>query len=138
MNPESGTEVTPDLPELPAEVFDADEADPGEVAEARAEQAQTRSGKYGSTRVAAGSGQAGASAASEDEDEDEALSSMTFELLDDSEAPIANEPYEVRLPDGSTRTGRTDAQGRVQLDGVEDGDTEVTFPRLQDGDWDQQ
>lgn len=138
MNPESGTEVTPDLPELPAEVFDADEADPGQVAEARAEQVETRSGKYGSTLVSADSARASSSDAADDEAEDEVLGSMTFELLDDSDTPIANEPYEVRLPDGSTRTGRTDAQGRVQLDGVEDGDTEVTFPRLQDGDWDQQ
>lgn len=142
MNAESGTTVAPELPELPAETFGADEADPGEVAEIRAEQAERRDGKYGSTKVGSGSGSrsggGGAPGETSAEEEDEKpTQTMTFELRDSNDDPIKSEPYEVRLPDGSTRTGRTGEDGSVKIDGVEDGDAEISFPRMQDGEWDQ-
>lgn len=137
MNAESGTTVTPELPELPAETFDADEADPGEVAEIRAEQAQRGEGKYGSTEVGSGSSSSAARSGAEEDEEETPTETMTFELRDNNDEPIAREPYEVRLPDGSTRSGRTGEDGSVQIDGVEEGEAEVSFPRLQDGEWDQ-
>src|SRR5215204_2486773 len=51
MNKKSGKAGTAVEPVAPAKVFEADEADPGKVSEAKAEQSKTQSGKYGSTKA---------------------------------------------------------------------------------------
>jgi hypothetical protein len=47
---------------------------------------------------------------------------------DDTGQPLANEPYEVKLADGSVRTGSLDGSGCAYLDGVKAGVCEVKFP----------
>ncbi|MGZ8711341.1 MAG: hypothetical protein ACXW28_14060 [Thermoanaerobaculia bacterium] len=55
---------------------------------------------------------------------------IEVELLDDEGKPIANEAYFVELPDGSSKSGRTDAKGFARIDGVDPGTAKVTFPDL--------
>jgi hypothetical protein len=55
---------------------------------------------------------------------------IEIELLDDEGKPVANELYYVELPDGSSLSGRTDAQGRARVEGVDPGTAKVSFPDL--------
>jgi hypothetical protein len=55
---------------------------------------------------------------------------IEIELLDDEGQPIADEAYLVELPDGSKKTGRTDASGKARVDGVDPGTAKVSFPDL--------
>jgi hypothetical protein len=55
---------------------------------------------------------------------------IEIRLLDEVDRPVRDEPYEVRLPDGSIRAGQLDANGRARLDGIPPGDCAVTFTRL--------
>jgi hypothetical protein len=55
---------------------------------------------------------------------------VAIELLDHAGKPVAGERYFVELPDGSTVSGRTDAQGRARVEGVDPGTAKVSFPDL--------
>ncbi len=55
---------------------------------------------------------------------------IEIELLDDEGKPLAGEAYFVQLPDGSSINGRTDAQGRARVEGVDPGTAKVSFPDL--------
>jgi hypothetical protein len=56
---------------------------------------------------------------------------IEIELIDDNGDPVANEAYEVELPDGSKRTGKVDGKGRARVDGILAGGTcKVSFPGL--------
>jgi hypothetical protein len=51
-------------------------------------------------------------------------------FVDDSGEPIANEPYQVTLSDGSTRQGSLDGNGIAYLSGIANGICEVSFPNF--------
>ena len=55
---------------------------------------------------------------------------IEIELLDEEGNPVADEAYFVELPDGSTKSGRTDAKGYARIDGVDPGTAKVSFPDL--------
>ncbi|OJH38724.1 hypothetical protein BON30_21065 [Cystobacter ferrugineus] len=55
---------------------------------------------------------------------------VEFELVDSEGEPLAGVGYKLTLPDGSTREGKVDAQGRVRVEGIEPGECVVTFPEL--------
>lgn len=63
-------------------------------------------------------------------DQTEETHYIEIELLDDEGKPIADEAYFVELPDGSSKSGRTDAKGFARIDGVDPGTAKVTFPDL--------
>jgi hypothetical protein len=51
-------------------------------------------------------------------------------LTDDQGNPVAGEAYFVELPDGSSISGRTDANGRARVEGVDPGTAKVSFPDM--------
>ena len=53
---------------------------------------------------------------------------IEIELFDDEGKPVANELYFIELPDGTTKSGRTDANGFAHIDGVDPGTAKLTFP----------
>lgn len=55
---------------------------------------------------------------------------IEVELKDDEGKPVANAAYFVELPDGSTKSGRTDANGYARIDGVDPGTAKISFPEL--------
>jgi hypothetical protein len=63
-------------------------------------------------------------------DQTEETHYIEIELLDDEGKPVADESYFVELPDGSTKSGRTDAKGFARIDGVDPGTAKVSFPDL--------
>jgi hypothetical protein len=58
------------------------------------------------------------------------LSFVEVVLLDAEGKAVANEAYKIKLPDGSLRQGKLDRNGRLRIDGIEEGDCELEFPGL--------
>jgi hypothetical protein len=56
--------------------------------------------------------------------------SVEIELTSPSGAPIANEDYTLVLPDGTTRKGKLDLEGRAVERGIPPGKYRVEFPNL--------
>jgi uncharacterized protein involved in type VI secretion and phage assembly len=60
---------------------------------------------------------------------------IEIQLLAEDGKPVPNEPYEITLPDGSVKRGKTDANGRARYDGIDPGTCKVTFPDRDGKDW---
>ena len=72
----------------------------------------------------------------EDEEEDEESHWVSIELKDEDDNPVVDEPFEIKLPDGSVRRGRTDEEGKARFEDLAaTGECEVRFPRLDGDDW---
>lgn len=57
-------------------------------------------------------------------------------LVDQDDHPVADQPYVVTLPDGSTREGTLDGQGRARVGGLTSAEgCEVCFPSLDADSW---
>ena len=57
-------------------------------------------------------------------------------MLDADEKPVANEDYKAELPDGTIQTGKTNGDGVVRFDPVQDGGVAaISFPNRDDGEW---
>ncbi len=61
---------------------------------------------------------------------------IEIELIDEvTREPIPNERYRLKLPDGSIREGRLDANGRARVDGIVPGTAQVCFPDIDANEW---
>jgi len=145
MGKKSGNAGRPVPPAAPDRPDDADVADPGKVAEIKAEQQETKSGKYGSEKVkpfkppqAGGVATAtGEQTAEQLKEEEKRTSWIEIELVDEEDEPIPGEKYEVTLPDGSVAQGTLDEKGFARVEGFETGDKpcKVCFPNLDKDAW---
>jgi hypothetical protein len=48
---------------------------------------------------------------------------------------LTGEAYKVQLPDGSTREGQLDTDGKARIDDIDPGGCTVSFPDLTEEDW---
>lgn len=126
MSPKSGKAGSLVAPAEPAEALEADKADPGAVAEMKAEQAQSKSGKYGSEKV---------KPFTPSEDEEKKTSWIEIELLDDDDKPVPGEPFRITVADGRVYTGTLDHRGFYRLEGLEPGTCKVSFPGIEGRSW---
>ncbi len=56
---------------------------------------------------------------------------VEVELVDTRGRPVADELFELRLPDGTTLTGALDGEGKVRVEGMDQtGTARLTFPAL--------
>jgi len=127
---------------------DADIADPGKIAEIKAEQQQTESGKYGSQKVkpfkppaepeaevVEESGPAGKPAKEGRQEEEKKTSWIEIELVGEDNEPIPGEKYRITLPDDSVAEGTLDEKGLARVEGFEKGTCKVCFPDLDKEAW---
>ncbi len=128
MNPKSGTAGNAVAPADPDAALDADVADPGEVAEIKVEQIEKQEGKYGSTPVAPHKPPT-------EEEAEQKNSWIEIELIDEEDAPVPGEKYEITLPDGSVAKGTLDQNGFARVDGIDPGTCQITFPDLDKDAW---
>jgi hypothetical protein len=57
-------------------------------------------------------------------------------LLDEDYQPVADEPYELQLPDGAVRTGRLNRQGKAYVADIPTpGTCRVCFPQIDRREW---
>jgi type VI secretion system secreted protein VgrG len=55
---------------------------------------------------------------------------IAIQLFDEQNLPVAGEPYEIVLPDGSTiASGTTDDKGQARVDNIDAGQCRVRFPK---------
>jgi len=126
MQAKSGKKIKAVTPGEPQEVFVADEADPGKVEKLKAEQSEKKQGKYGETKLPAHKPA---------EDDPEKVSWIEIEMVDEEDEPVAGVAYSIKLPDGTETTGTLDSEGFARVDGIEPGQCEVTFPKLDKSAW---
>jgi type VI secretion system secreted protein VgrG len=125
-SPKSGKAGSAVTPADPEKALEADNADPGAVEEVKAEQRQTKSGKYGSTPVKAHN-------PSEDKKK---KSWIEIEMVDEEDQPVVGEAYKITLPDGETvAEGTLDDKGFARVDGIDPGTCKICFPRLDKDAW---
>lgn len=134
MKPKSGKAIDPVKPVAVEKALEADVADPGAVEKIKAEQAQKKSGKYGKQPVKPFKPQSPGSGKKE-EDEEEKKSWIEIELVDEADAPVAGQRYEITLPDGRVAKGTLDSKGLARIDGIEPGTCQVSFPDLDKEAW---
>jgi len=128
MTPKSGKKCKKIAPSDPAAAQDADDADPGKVAEVKARERELKSGKYGRVKIKPFK-------PPESNEEEEPKSWIEIELLDDEGEPISGEPYEITLPDKRVAKGSLDGNGFARVDGIDPGSCQVTFPKLDGRSW---
>lgn len=130
--------ATPDIAE------DADVADPGKVAEIKAEQTQTQSGKYGSQQVKpfkppdeeeAKAIEQKAGEKKEEKEEEKKASWIEIELVGEDDEGIPGEKYKITLPDESVAEGTLDEEGFARIEGFEKGTCKVCFPDIDKEAW---
>lgn len=140
MNPKSGKAGKAVTPAAPVKAEDADIADPGKMAEIKAEQAETKSGKYGSQQVKPyKDGQTQQSSTQEqtgEDQEDEQANWIEIEMVGEDDEPIPGQAYRITLPDGETvAEGTLDENGFARRDGIDEGTCKVCFPDLDKDAW---
>jgi hypothetical protein len=129
MKKKAGKACTYIKPGSPTAAMEADEADPGEVAEVKARQKETKTGKYGSV-------QAKPFKPDEQSADDEEKTWIEIEMFDEEDEPVAGEQYEITLPDGTVRRGSLDGNGFARVDGIDPGNCDIKFPKLDREAWD--
>lgn len=60
---------------------------------------------------------------------------IEIRLLDEDGEPVADERYEVQLPDGNVESGRLDSNGLAGFYSIDPGTCRVSFPDLDGADW---
>jgi hypothetical protein len=61
---------------------------------------------------------------------------IAIELVDQDGEPVPDQPYKVELPNGSSRTGNLDSQGKARIEGIDPpGTCKISFPELDAADW---
>lgn len=61
---------------------------------------------------------------------------IEIELVDEADHPVVGQPFSITLPDGSFRTGRTDAQGVGRLEMINTpGECQISFTELDQEAW---
>lgn len=118
MNPKSGEAGKAIAPAKPTIAIEADDAEPGEIAELRNQQAQSESTPH------------------KEDETDEDTHWIEIELVGEDDEPIPSEKYEITLPDGSVAGGTLDQNGFARVDGIRDaGSCDITFPDLDKDAW---
>ena len=126
MGKKSGKACSAVDPADPDQAEDADIADPGKMAEIKAEQIKNKEGKYGSEQV---------KPHQPTEEEIEEKSWIEIEMVDEEDEPVSGEKYSITLPDDSVAEGTLDGNGFARIDGIEPGTCKVTFPKLDAEAW---
>lgn len=60
---------------------------------------------------------------------------IDIRLIDEDDEPVSGIEYEIKLPDGTRRRGRTDADGRVRFDNIDPGSCRFTYLGLDEQAW---
>jgi hypothetical protein len=125
-SPKSGKAGTAVTPADPDPALEADKANPGEVEKIKAEQLQTKTGKYGSEKL------------KPNKPDKKKKSWIEIEMVDEDKKPVPGEAYRITMPDGETvAEGTLDGKGFARVDGIDPGTCKITFPELDKDAWEE-
>ena len=119
---------------------DADIADPGKVAEIKAEQRKTESGKYGSQKVKPHkppSEEQAEGGEKQEEEQERKTSWIEIELVGEDDEPIPGEKCKITLPDDTVAERTLDEKGCTRVEGFEKGTCKICFPELDEEAWEE-
>lgn len=138
--PKSGKQVNSVSAAKPDSVHQADSADPGEVSKVKAQQQAQKIGKYGETKAKPYKPLPPIAVSSKDRAarEKQKQAEQTWvgiELVDEAGQPLGGHPYRITLPDGSVKTGTTDAKGRAKVEQFATGPCTLTLDHLDEKSW---
>jgi len=154
MKAKSGKKIEAIKPQKPAEVFEADDAIPGKIAEIKAVQKTKAAGKYGETKLPAHKPAASESAPESQKNKvsptskgtsatsaqpadssssEEKTGWINIKLVDEKGNAVAGEAYEIVLPEGTLAKGTLDIDGTAKVKGFDAGNCIVRFPQLVKG-----
>lgn len=129
-SPKDGKAGSAVSPTAPKKAQEADKADPGQVEKIKAEQIQTKTGKYGLVKAKP------YKPPKTKQGKAQKPSWIEIELVDKKNKPVVGEPYRVTLPDGQTvAEGTLDEKGFARVDGIEPGTLKITFPERAEDAW---
>jgi type VI secretion system secreted protein VgrG len=60
---------------------------------------------------------------------------IEFQLFDKNGDPVPGEPFRVRLPDKSLRTGTLDNEGKVRFERICGGNATICFTGMDENEW---
>lgn len=127
-SPQSGSPGTLVPPDAPDVAHDADDAVPGEVEKIKAQQRETKTGKYGSQPITPYKKDPG-------HDQPPKTHWIAIKLVDEDDNPVPGERYKIALPDNSVAEGTLDAKGCARLNAIDPGQCQVSFPKLDADCW---
>ncbi len=134
MNKKTGTAGALKSPKAPRLVKEAAVGDSGQVSTATAAGRTIEPGSSLSWK--AGNGTSGGSGSGASPAEPPRKVWISIELRDDAGKPVADEPYEIRVPgEELSRAGTLNRQGQARLEGVAEGECEVCFPKIDGREW---
>ena len=131
----SGTAGTADAPTDPKVALEALDDKPGDVSDTSANPAQTQSKSWDSTKVDGETPADGSAPGSSSSSDSSPNSWVGVEVKDANGKPLPNEPYQVKLSDGSITSGTTDEKGRARVEGVKKGQCEIRLPNRHNSEW---
>ncbi len=106
------------------------------MAEIKAEQARTQSGKYGAQQVKPHKPPSEeAQRQTEEKEEEKKTSWIEIELVGEDNEPIPGEKYKITLPDDSVAEGTLDEKGFAHVEGFEKGTCKICFPDIDKDAW---
>ena len=126
----SGSGSAPSAPIDPKKAYEADTANPGEMAQIKAAQQQQRTGKYGAPLTipyVPTSPQPG--------EEKKKKNWVEIKLVDMENKPVPGEAYQIWLGSEVVAEGTLDAKGHARVDGFDPTQVKVTFPNLDKSVW---
>ena len=71
----------------------------------------------------------------DDDDDDDEKTWVAFRVLDASENPVKNEKCLIKSPDGSEQEKKTDGDGYVVLEEIEEGTYQMKLPDRENAEW---
>ena len=71
----------------------------------------------------------------EEEKEEKKKTWIEILLVNEAGEPVSGEEYEITTPDGQIKKGRTNAQGKAKITGIDPGECKICFPRLDEEAW---
>ena len=133
----SGSPGSPVSPLSPTDPQQADKADAGKMVDPSASPAELTSLPLTTISPAKKSPASSAPTHNPDAPENKDKKHwIEIELLDEDGKPIAGEPYQITLPDGTTiADGTTNDKGRARVDNIDPGSCKITFPNLDQDVW---
>ena len=60
---------------------------------------------------------------------------IRIKVIDPDDKPVAGIAYAMKVPDGSSRSGKVDGDGEADIDGIDPGMCELSLDDLDGGDW---
>ncbi|MCC6557672.1 MAG: carboxypeptidase regulatory-like domain-containing protein [Polyangiaceae bacterium] len=82
-----------------------------------------------------GGGEPGKEEPKKEEPKEKEKTWIRIKVVDPDGKPVKGVAYQMKVTDGSTRSGKVDGDGEADIDGIDPGTCELSLHELDGGDW---